>query len=239
MVLLPSPSRAYDRTLFGEKISGYAKNHSGPVKILEAGCGRRWEIELPESEVWLTGLDINAEALRLRVEEKGDLNEAIVGDLRTVSLEHEAYDIVFCSYVLEHVQGAEAVLDRLFAALKPDGLLLLRIPDRDSVYGFLARHTPHRLHIAYKRYVRRAKLAGTPGHGPFPVVYDRIVSWAGLQAYCRNRGLVIESAYTSNEHVEFFGRLAPLVDAALHAVAVPSRRLTADYNNLSLVVRKP
>jgi hypothetical protein len=35
------------------------------------------------------------------------------------------------------------VLGRLIPAIRPGGLLLLRIPDRDSVYGFATRHSPY------------------------------------------------------------------------------------------------
>ena len=89
--------------------------------------------------------------MRMRLEEAGDLDEVIVGDLRAVSLMPGSYDVVFSSFVLEHVEGAEAVLDRLVPAIRPGGLLLLRIPDRDSVYGFVTRHSPHWLRVQYKR----------------------------------------------------------------------------------------
>ena len=70
-----------------------------------------------------------------------DLSETIVGDLRTVALPAASYDVAFSTFVLEHVTGAEQVLDRMVAAIRPGGLLLVRIPDRDSVFGFITRHS--------------------------------------------------------------------------------------------------
>jgi SAM-dependent methyltransferase len=168
------------------------------------------------------------------------LDEVIVADLRTVELDDESYDVVYCSFLLEHIEGAEKVLDRLFASLKAGGLLLLRVPDRDGVYGWVARHTPHRTHVWYKRYVRKAKQAGTPGHGPFPVVYDKILSWRALQEYCTAHGYTIVEAMSSNGNMDFFpDRIHPLVDRMIRALAVLSfGHLSADHANLSLIIRK-
>ena len=64
------------------------------LRVLDAGCGRMWNWDLGDVDMHLTGIDEDAEALRLRVEVKKDLDEAIVGDLRTVPLDDEAYDLV-------------------------------------------------------------------------------------------------------------------------------------------------
>lgn len=220
----------------------HLRANAGPrrVRILEAGCGRRWELSLDGLDIELVGVDLNADSLRLRRETHADLDHAIVGDLRTVDLPPESYDAVFCSFLLEHVDGAEKVLDRLFTSLKPNGLLLLRIPDRDGVYGWVARHTPHQLHVWYKRHIRKSRLAGTPGHGPFPVVYDTIISWRALATYCSANGHTILEALSSNGHMDFFPpKIRPFVDAALKTIAALSfARLSADHANLALVIQK-
>src|SRR5688572_8212032 len=105
---------------------------SKPAEILDAGCGRMWTWDLANVPYRLTGVDSDEVALRLRVENVGDLDEWIVGDLRTVNMPPDRYDIVHCAYVLEHVEGAELVLDRLLDTLRPGGLMVLRVPDRDS-----------------------------------------------------------------------------------------------------------
>ncbi len=224
-----------DLTCFEEHV----RTRSGPLVILEAGCGRRWALDLAGVDYRLVGVDINAESMRLRQEVVGDLDDAIVGDLRTVPLEPQAYDVVFCSFVLEHVQDAEQVLTRLVEALKPKGLLLLRVPDRDAVYGWLARHTPHKTHIWYKRVVQRSKHAGTLGHGPFPVVYDPIVSWRQLERYCATHSLTILDAMSTNGHLAFFPPVVrQVVDLGFHGIAKASKgRLTAEHANLSLVIQ--
>jgi SAM-dependent methyltransferase len=211
----------------------------GPVRILDAGCGRMWTWNLDGIRYHLTGVDVDADALRLRVTERGDLDEAIVGDLRTVPLPAAAYDIVHSAFVLEHVRGAEIVLDRMLASLRPGGLMVLKIPDGRSAYGFLARRTPHRLHVLYKRKIRHRPLAGTPGHGPYPVVYDAIISGPGILAWARKHDLEVLTIVGENGHLDFFGRLAPAVDLGLRGVATLSfGHLTARYANLAFAFRK-
>jgi hypothetical protein len=225
-----------DSKLFERRIRQYARSTPGPLRILEAGCGRRWGLDLTGVDFHLTGVDLNADGIHART----DLDEAIVGDLRTLSLPVSSYDIVFSSFVLEHVAGAEQVLDTMIAALRPDGLLLLRIPDRDSVFGFAARHNPHWLHVQYKRRMRGAKLAGTPGRGPFPCVYDKVVSWRGITTYCAAHGLQVTDTRSSNFYLAALGRLAKPADRALRLIAaLTAGRLTADHSNLAFVIRKP
>jgi len=211
-----------------------------PLEILEAGCGRMWTWDLGERPIRVTGVDCDAEALRLRTEERGDLNQAIVGDLRTVDLPHQSFDLVYSAYVLEHVAGAALVLDKMIDAVRPGGLLVIKIPDRDSVYAFLTRRTPHWAHVRYKWWIRRKPLAGTPGHGPHPVFYDPIVSRRGLLEWAASRRLPVVAMLADNSHLRFFGRAAGLVDAVLHAIALLSfGRLTADWSNVGVVLRTP
>jgi SAM-dependent methyltransferase len=225
-----------DSEMFERHIRDHARSSPGPLHILEAGCGRRWSLNLTGVDFHLTAVDLNADGIHART----DLDEAIVGDLRTVPLPARSYDIVYSSFVLEHVPGAERVLDAMAAALRPGGLLLLRIPDRDSVYGFGARHSPHWLRVQYMRRIRGGKLAGTPGRGPFPCVYDRVVSWRGITSYCTAHGLQITDACSSNFYLAALGRLATPADRALRLIAALSAgRLTADHSNLAFVIRKP
>jgi SAM-dependent methyltransferase len=238
--LLTQPTGRFDLEVFEARIREYARAHPGVLRILEAGCGRRWPLDLAGVDFRLTGVDLNSDSMRMRIEEQGDLDEAIVGDLREVPLSPDSYDVIYCSFVLEHVAGAEQVLDRLLAALKPGGMLLLRVPDGDSVYGFLAKTSPYWLHVQYKRRIQRKKRAGTPGHGPFPTVYDPVISWKGMTVYFAHKGVEITDAYSSNFHLDHFRGLAQIADRGLRWVAQASRgRLTADHNNLALVIRKP
>ena len=65
-----------------------------------------------------------------------------VGDLRTVPMPPRSFDVVHCALLLHHISHVELVLDRFTAALRPGGLLLLRIRDRDCAAGLLDRLLP-------------------------------------------------------------------------------------------------
>ena len=81
-------------------------------------------------------MDLDFAALEHRKHVKKDLTHAIVGDLRTVDLPRERFDVVYSSFVLEHIEGAETALDNLVGSLKPRGLLIVRVPDVEGVQSF-------------------------------------------------------------------------------------------------------
>jgi SAM-dependent methyltransferase len=210
-----------------------------PIRVLEAGCGQRWPIALDGVELHITGVDTDEEAMRIRRDTNGDLDVEIVGDLRTVDLPPSAFDVVYCSYVLEHVDGAEVVLDRLVAATSPGGRIIIRIPDGKTVYGFLVRHSPHRAHVLYKRYIEGFKDAGKPGHAPYPTIYDPVVSLPGMRDYVNGHGLRVVQAWGSNAWVKNFGPAAKLVALATRAAAAVTRgRLRGTHANLGLVFER-
>jgi SAM-dependent methyltransferase len=164
---------------------------AGPVNILEAGCGRRWYFDLQGAQYKLTGLDLDIVALESRKSDEKDLHEAIVGDLRDAALPPNTYDVIYNSYVLEHIEGAQQVLNNFRKWLKPNGLLIVYIPDRASAYSFLSMHTPHWIHVLFYRYLLRRRDAGKPGCAPYPTYYDAVVSREGMREYARNNQLNI------------------------------------------------
>jgi SAM-dependent methyltransferase len=166
-----------------------------PLHILEAGCGQFWFLDLKEVQFTLTGVDIDKDALQIRKMRYNDLSETIVGDLRFIDLEKNRYDVIYSSYVLEHIDGAERVLGKFSNWLKPGGLLILRIPDRNSVKGFVTRITPFWFHSFFAKYVVRFPGAATAGFGPYPTFHDPIVSSEGIQEYCRNNHFIIKEEY--------------------------------------------
>jgi SAM-dependent methyltransferase len=208
------------------------------IQILEAGCGRSWKIPLDGLEYRLTGVDLDPEALRARVETVGDLDVAVLGDLRTATLPEASFDVVFCSYVLEHVTDPEAILRNFQTWLKPGGIMILRVPDRDSVYGFLSRMTPHWLHVAVYRYILGKAQAGKPGFAPYPTVYDPVVSYAGVAGYCKRNNLRLREAvghfrFRSGVRTRLLGFVSWLV------AKLSLGRLAGDHANLTFIIETP
>ncbi len=209
-----------------------------PVALLQAGCATAADgidiALLRKSGCKLiadlvdTGDQVVAEAMAVQPQ----LASSILGDLRTLPLPPRSYDIVHCSGLLDRIPHAELVLDRMVAALKPGGLLLLRFADRDCAAGFIDRMLP--------QWLRRLGWCGRhPGQpGPYPAVYEELVSARGIAAYALQRGLVIAArGFVSGPAA---GRPPPGPLAARTLLArLSGGRLTTDHDELTYVIRRP
>lgn len=175
--------------LIEQRIRGHV--HGGDaLRVLEAGCGRRWPFDLSGIPHTVTGVDLDADALDHRRNIRKDLDTAIVGDVRSVTFDPQSFDVIYCAFVLEHVEGVAGVLSNFAAWIRPGGLVIITIPDRQSVYGFVTRVTPHWFHVAYKRWFSPlGKRAGTPGFGPYRTCYDPVLAQPGFHRFCASLGL--------------------------------------------------
>ncbi len=162
------------------------------------------------------------------------LGTPLLGDLRTVPLPPRSFDIVHCALLLERIAHAELVLDRFVAALKPGGLLLLRIRDSGSAAAFLDRVMPG----VARRFIWRRLRPGEPG--PFPAVYEPLASAPGIQSYALRRGLVIAQREALRTLPRGPDRLSRGLAAAQALVSRLTRgRLTDSRDELLYVIRKP
>lgn len=155
------------------------------LDILEAGCGRYWHIELHGKSHRIVGVDMDQLAVEARQKRHGDLDEVIIGDIVTVELPRQSFDVIYCAFLLEHLPDAAVVLERFARWLRPQGKIVFTIPDRDSVHGFCTRLSPHWFHVWYKRhFTPLGKNAGKPGFGPYRTYYDPVLGDEQLQAFC-------------------------------------------------------
>jgi SAM-dependent methyltransferase len=206
---------------------------SDEINILEAGCGRYWPFDLQGARYKLTGVDADKHALEHRKNAEKDLDDAILADLRSLDLPSNTYDVIYNAFVLEHIDGAEQVLQKFLNWLKPNGSLIVSIPDRYSAYGFFAHHTPHWLHVFFYRYILGSKNAGKPGFCPYPTFYDTIVSREGIREFARNNELTIR------EECGFYIPPPP-VGLLMRIINFLSfGRLAADHCNLLYILVKP
>ena len=241
----PTPDRApqpapADAGLFARYTRDYVTGHDGhQIMILQAGCttadGDLGVGVLREAgaDIVVSLIDDDQPVTRAALGTDESLAGCVQGDLRTVPLPPRSHDIVLCALLLQRIEHAELVLDRLVAAIRPGGLLLLRFSDRDSSAGFLDRVMP----LAARNAVWRKRRPGRPG--PYPAVYERLSSARGVQAYALKRELVLA------ERQALGGLAGALAEprgflAAQKLVAWLSRgRLTAAHEELIYVLRKP
>lgn len=248
-LLRPGQHRAADPAVRGSRLEAsrftlrageYAAARPGqPVALLQAGCATAVD-GIDIALLRETGCELSADLVDTADQvvaaemaaQSQPASSSILGDLRTVPLPPRSYDIVHCSLLLERIPHAELVLDRIVAALKPGGLLLLRTADRDCAAGFIDRVMPQWL----RRLGWRARHPGKPG--PYPAVYEDLVSARGIASYVLRRGLVIaERGFVSGPAA---GRPPPGPLAARTLLArLSGGRLTADHDELTFVIRRP
>jgi SAM-dependent methyltransferase len=226
--------------LFSRHTRSYAAEHSGQqITILQAGCTTAEDLDTGPlsaagARLSISMIDEDNEVTRAAVAHHQDMRGAIVGDLRSVPLPPRAYDIVQCSSLLGRIENAELVLDRLCAAVKPGGLLLLRIRDRDSAAGFLDRVLPG----PFRSAIWRKRHPGEPG--PHVAVYERLASGRGVQSYVLMHGLVIAERGALGGLAGGLPRGPHGYRTAQKLVARLSRgRLTSAHEDLLYVIRKP
>lgn len=220
-------------------LNAFMQGHGEAVQILEAGCGRRWDLRKLSFPYRLTGIDLDKEALRLRKEVARDLDVAIHGDLTTAEFTSGQFDIVYSSYVLEHLHNAEHALDKFLFWLSQGGALVIRVPDGQSAYGTITRLSPHWFHVFYYRSILGNKNAGKPGYPPYETTLEPVVSIAGLERFASERGLEVVARYRTA--VETRNNLrGRLVRLAIKMVELASfGRLSASHCTLTYIFRKP
>ncbi|WP_018983147.1 class I SAM-dependent methyltransferase [Salinimonas chungwhensis] len=230
---------SHEKKLLERYISSRAKPDS-TLQILEAGCGNKWQLALPDLCYSLSGVDLDEEALLLRQRNHNDLDTVIVGDLRSVNLPEHQYDIIYTAYVLEHVADVPRVLDNFNRWLKPGGLLVIKVPDRDTVYGFVARNTPHWLHVYYYRWIKGNKNAGKPGYLPYPTVYDKALGRHQMTQFCHREGLHLMAMLGKNNYLRKRSARDRAIRVFVRLIHLFSfGRLAWHYNDLIFIIEKP
>ncbi|MFI6500434.1 class I SAM-dependent methyltransferase [Nonomuraea typhae] len=218
--------------LFGQRIREQWTEQLGRrLDILLAGCAHDEQLVLERIETRVTGVDVELPAIRTIMESRHDLAAWALGDMRSVPMPPRSFDVIRLTFLLERIEHAELVLDRMLQALRPGGLILLRMRDRSSAYGWCDRVTPRWL----RRLVwRRVVAEGTPG--PLPAVYEPVTSRDGMHAFCLTRGLMI----TDDETATTGPAMGRIGSAAVALVDKLTRgRLPSAHDEVTMVIRKP
>ena len=187
--------------------------------MLDAGCGARRRIGLLAEHV--VGIDPDAEAIA----RNPCVDEKIVSSLEDAELPDDAYDIVICWNVLEHIDNPMRVLADFARAVKPGGLIVIALPNVQSFRGVVTKFTPTRLHAFLLR-------AGFSAHEPDP--YKTYHRWSlrprKLVASAGALGLrVIHESVHEGYYERRLRELRPRVGKAWGVLARVIERLTLGY----------
>jgi SAM-dependent methyltransferase len=153
------------------------------IRMLDAGCGACCRLRLAVP-AYTVGIDVSPH----QIARNPDLDEAIVGELERVEIEPDAFDVVVCWNVLEHLHDPIAAVDRLTEALRVGGLLLLGWPNPRSAKARAARLLPHAAHVRLFRALYPGVSDGKDS-GPFETVLDPSLDPSGIVDHLERRGL--------------------------------------------------
>lgn len=154
------------------------------IKVLEAGCGSISHVNFKQSK-YIVGVDISEKQL---VRNKY-LNEMVVGDIQDQLFPPESFDVIVCWDVFEHLTEPEKALDKFVHCIKGDGIIIIKMPNLDSVKGLATKYTPHWFHVLWYRYVYGRKIAINEDKGPFKTYLRKSMSPNSLKRFAAQKGL--------------------------------------------------
>ena len=102
------------------------------AKVLDIGCGQGWVLDyLQRMGCEVTGVEVSEQAAT-HARQVLNLN-ILIGDVRDINLKPGDYDCVIIWHVLEHVKDPMGLLEHIKMLLKPEGILLVAVPDFASL----------------------------------------------------------------------------------------------------------
>jgi SAM-dependent methyltransferase len=128
------------------------------ARVLDAGCGSGRTLQELVGYGEVSGLELNAEAAELARERS--LGEVVTGRLEDLPWDDEAFDLITCLDVIEHVPDDVAALCELKRVCRPGGWLLVTVPAYQALWSHHDQANHH-----YRRYSRPSlrRAAGAAG----------------------------------------------------------------------------
>ena len=129
-----------------------ARRSSGPLRILDAGCGTGGLLANLRTEAWKVGVEISTEGIRLGRRRGIRL---VRGSVSSLPFADGSFDAVVSIDVLCHsgVEERQAV-EEAARLLRPGGLLIVQVPAFESLRG------GHDAAVWTRRRYRRKEVAG-------------------------------------------------------------------------------
>jgi SAM-dependent methyltransferase len=212
------------------------------LRVLDAGCGSdSARAGFPVPVAFETAYVVGVDASRGALEQNALIDERIVGDLQEVDLPTPAFDVVVCWDVLEHLSDPMRAVRNIAGAVKPDGILVVGIPNVWSLKGLVTKLTPFWFHrFAYEHAFRHSQ----PGSGadPFPTYLRLSLGPRSLRQYVERLGFTTEVAVVYGDGSA--AALRPALAAAWNVVAAIARllslgKLRSNEAEAAFVFRRP
>jgi 2-polyprenyl-3-methyl-5-hydroxy-6-metoxy-1,4-benzoquinol methylase len=121
-----------------EKLISNISIYKANGKLLDIGCGIGLLLDVARSKGYsVEGVEISEFAANFAKEKLGL-------EVKNCSLEEANYadnlfDIIVINHVMEHLENPKAVLEEINRILKPDGLLVIGVPNFGSYFSYIKR----------------------------------------------------------------------------------------------------
>lgn len=123
------------RRIAGDMIRRHLDSHVPPLEVLDAGCGTGGSLELLQRFGRVTSFDVYPRAAELyATRQRGRI---LIASTDAVPFRDASFDLVTSFDVICQLQapGDEKALAELARVLKPGGLLFVRVPALQILYG--------------------------------------------------------------------------------------------------------
>ena len=237
-LVLASSSREMRQPLI-DAILAHGKKLGRPLSILEAGCGREWGLDLTGMDYTLTGVDLDPAASSCARQRFATwMLQSLAISVRS-SYPQLPLMLYSAAMSWNMCNGPISPCRTFVKWLKPGGLLLLCVPERESARGFYTRLLPHFIHLSYYRYVLHSKLAGQPGYPPYPTYLHPVIGGGRLCAFLAELGAKCVGRYGNGFGPQESGPLRMVERGVTKLTSMLSLgKLTAEYNDVFYVAVK-
>jgi ubiquinone/menaquinone biosynthesis C-methylase UbiE len=171
------------------------------MRILHAGCGwDRLEVSRPYiGTCKVVGVDLDPRVASMYH------SEFHLGSLAELPFEANSFDLIFCEYVVEHLDDPASAFREMHRVLKPGGRILVLTPNRYSYKVLGAAITPHQFHI----WMGRIRYGRGHEADMYPTLY-RCNSPGQIQRLARDIGLRITQSELITNGPTWFERFPGL-----------------------------
>ncbi len=163
-----------------------------PVRLLEAGCGEYPSPLGLDGRAHIVGIDISPAQL----ERNEWAQEKILGDVMSHDFGAEEFDAIVCWDVLEHLPNPEQALERFVHAVRPGGLVVIKVPNVLSGKGLITKLSPHWFHVLVYKHVFGYADPGKNDRPPFRTFLRLSIAPKALRRFAERRGMAIEMCGT-------------------------------------------
>ena len=188
------------RELIISTVRRFASRESG--RALEVGPGSGLYIPvLAECCAQVTVTDVEQEYLKhVRPAAQACGNVAVVrDDITRSSLPSNAFDLILCTEVIEHLRDSQQALREIHRLLRPGGLLILSTPQKYSTLELLARiaFLPGIIQLVRLLYREPVREMG----------HINLLTRRGLARQIASAGFQIEESFTSGFYMPVLAEL--------------------------------